>query len=279
VKLAISNLAWSPERDGLVAQRLRDLGVPGVELAPTKVWPKPLDATAAEVSACRRFWEGHGLEIRALQALLFGRPDLTVFGDEAARAQTLAYLAGMCALAQQLGASVLVFGSPRNRAVGARSAAEVESVAMDFFGRVAEAAEKCGVIVCLEPNPPAYGCDYLTRADEATALVRRIHRPGLGLHLDTACMFLAGDDPADVLPRAVPWLRHFHVSEPQLGPVGGGGLDHGPAASAVRACGYDGWLSIEMRAAGDDSEPARVEEAVRTVQEKYLKPASQDWAA
>jgi D-psicose/D-tagatose/L-ribulose 3-epimerase len=271
VKLAVSNLAWSPERDERVARLLRELGVPGVELAPTKIWAKPLEAAPGEVAAYRRFWEGHGLSVRALQALLFGRPDLTVFGDEATRQQTLAYLCGMCSLAQELGACVLVFGSPRNRAVDGRTATEVEPVAVEFFGRVAEAAERCGVTFCLEPNPPVYGCDYLTRADEAAALVRRVGRPGLGLHLDTACMALAGDAVEEVLPRAVACLRHFHVSEPQLAPVGTGGLDHGPAAAALRECGYAGWISIEMRAAGDGTELVRVEQAVRAVQETYLR--------
>jgi D-psicose/D-tagatose/L-ribulose 3-epimerase len=271
VKLAVSNLGWSPERDGRVARLLRELDVDGVELAPTRVWPKPLEAAPGEVAACRRFWEGHGLTIRALQALLFGRPYLTVFGDEAARQQTLAYLCGLCSLAQELGARVLVFGSPRNRAVEGRSPAEVEAVAVDFFSRVAEAAERCGTIFCLEPNPPVHGCDYLTRADEAAALVRRVGRPGLGLHLDTACMALAGDAAEEVLPRTVDCLRHFHVSEPGLAPVGRGDLDHGPAAAALGRIGYAGWISIEMRAAGDGTELLRVEHAVRSVQETYLK--------
>src|SRR5207253_1712162 len=138
------------------ADLLRRLGVSGVELAPTKVWPKPLEATAAEVAACRHFWEGHGLQVRALQALLFGRPDLLVFGDPAVRRRCLEYLSGMCGLAEQLGATVLVFGSPANRATAGRSAAEVESIAVEFFGRVAEAAEHHGVTFCLEPNPVAY---------------------------------------------------------------------------------------------------------------------------
>src|SRR5437764_116334 len=109
MKLAVSNLAWSPEREGRAARLLRGLDVQGVELVAARVWPKPLEATPGEVTACRRFWEGHGLPVRALQGLLSGRPDLTVFGDAAARRQTLAYLCGTCSLARELGAEVLVF--------------------------------------------------------------------------------------------------------------------------------------------------------------------------
>lgn len=270
MKLAVSNLAWSPEQDALAAGLLRRAGADGVELAPTKVWPKPLEATADDIAACRRFWEGHGLPVRALQALLFGRPDLTVFGDAAARARTLEYLSGMCRLAQRLGAAVLVFGSPVNRAAGGRPAAELAQVALDFFGRAADDAGRRGVTLCLEPNPPVYGCDWVTRADEGAALVRAVGRPGLGLHLDTACMALASDAPAEVVPRSLDCLRHFHVSEPQLGPVGGGDFDHAPAAGALRTSGYAGCISIEMRAVAGDDNLAAVERACRFVREVYL---------
>ncbi len=48
MKLAISNLAWDRGDDFEIAGLLRSMGINGVEIAPTKIWEKPLDATDAE---------------------------------------------------------------------------------------------------------------------------------------------------------------------------------------------------------------------------------------
>src|SRR4051812_46579534 len=113
MRLAISNIAWPSGDDAVVAPLLVEHGAEGVELAPTKVWPRPLEASAAEVRAYRAWWERRGLRLVALQALLFGRPDLTLFGDPATRRRTVDYLKGMISLAAALGAGPLVFGAPR----------------------------------------------------------------------------------------------------------------------------------------------------------------------
>jgi len=82
--------------------------------------------------------------------------------------------------------------------------------------------------------------------------VRRVHHPGLRLHLDTGCATLAGEE-ADAVVRAGPdVVGHFHVSEPGLAAIGTGGADHAAFAAALRAVGYSGWLSIEMREPADD---------------------------
>ena len=79
MRLAVSNIAWPREQDAAVADVLAGLGVSGIEVAPTKIWPKPLEATDADVAAARRFWADRGIEIVAAQALLFGRPGLPLF--------------------------------------------------------------------------------------------------------------------------------------------------------------------------------------------------------
>jgi sugar phosphate isomerase/epimerase len=42
-------------------------------------------------------------------------------------------------------------------------------------------------------------------------------------------------------------MCHFHVSEPNLGSVGLGGVQHKKHASVLKALGYKGWTSVEMR--------------------------------
>jgi sugar phosphate isomerase/epimerase len=268
-KLAIFNIAWNLGDDARVAELMVEAGVRNVEIAPTKVWPKPLLASAREIADYRRFWESRGISIVAMQALLFGRADLVLFGSPEKREETLDYLTRIMALAQELGAGPLVFGSPKNRKVGARPREEADRLAVDFFRRAGDAAVRHGVLLCIEPNPRDYECDFVTNAREGIALVERVGHPGFRLHLDAAGMHLAGDPPEESLRAALPWLGHFHVSEPFLGPIGQGGVRHELLAGALRGGGYAGWTSVEMRADPKIESDAEMRRVLALLRDRY----------
>lgn len=270
MKLAISNIGWTPDLDGDVASQLRELGVTAVEVAPTRRWPDPSATSEAEAAAYREYWRGFGLDIVSLQALLFGRDDLLIFESPSSRAATAVYLEDIIRLSARLGASRLVFGSPRNRRRMNVDLKEAERIAVGFFRRLGEVAFAHAVVLCIEPNPTEYGCDFLTTAKDGIALVQRVGSPGVGLHLDSAAMTLAGDSPLEIIPKAGMSLRHFHISEPFLKPIGSGGVDHKAFAEALAESGYSGWLSIEMRPPESDvSVMDFVRDAVRYAQETY----------
>ncbi|HWE25861.1 MAG TPA: sugar phosphate isomerase/epimerase [Myxococcales bacterium] len=252
MKLAMSAIAWDPPDDEAAARILREHAFTGVELAPTKIFARPDTATDAEVASCRRWWEARGLRVVALQALLFGRPDLTIFADT--QEATLEYLARVVRLGSRLGAGVLVFGSPRNRARGSLPMAEAWPRAVEFFRRLGAAAAEAGTCVCIEPNPPRYGADFIVDSHEAVRLVEEVGSPGFGLHLDAACAQLAGEDFPARLRASARVLRHVHLSEPELAPVGAGGSVDLPAtAAALRDISYGGFVSVEMKPAGLDA--------------------------
>jgi D-psicose/D-tagatose/L-ribulose 3-epimerase len=256
MRLAASNIAWKSAEDEAVAEVLREVGAEGVELAPTAAWSKPLEASEAEVLAYRRLWESRGLRIVSMQALLFGRPELRIFGDETTRQATFDYLAGMIRLGGRLGAHALVFGSPKNRAVGELPRSVVEDIALPFFRGLGELALQHGTALCIEPNPPAYGADFVTTAAEGLELVRKVGSAGFRLHLDAGGMTMTGEQQE---PAAFAEALHFHASEPNLAPVGTGGTRHEDFARSLRQVGYRGWVSLEMRASGETGniEPLR----------------------
>jgi sugar phosphate isomerase/epimerase len=253
VRLAFSNLAWPAERDADVLPALPDLGFPWLEVAPTRLWPDPLAQDAAAVAAARTAVESAGLRIVALQSLLFQRPELQLFGDAEAREGLHDHLVGMAHLAAQLGATRLVFGSPGNRRRGDLSLEAADEIAVGVFARLGAVAADLGVCFCIEANPVDYKCDYLTDAVASTAFVRAVDSPGVRLHLDTACMALAGDDAAERVREGADVLAHVHASAPQLGAVGPDGpVDHANIAAALLAVDYDGHVSVEMLAQPED---------------------------
>lgn len=129
---------------------------------------------------------------------------------------------------------------------------------------------------CLEPNPEAYGCDFLTCAREGADFVAAIDSPGIGLHLDAAGMTLAGDDMAAEIERCGPLLHHFHASEPNLGPVDASTsvVEHETAAMALARAGYDGFVSIEMREPDPNDGLDAVRAAQRFVANAYGSPTA-----
>ncbi len=212
MRLAISNIAWPAGADAAVTPLLHRYGVEGVELALTKLWHEPLAVPAAEVRAYRDGWVKQGLRIVALQALLFGKPHLKLFGSEPVRREMLDYLTGIIERAGQLGARALVFGSPKNRQRNGCSHTEARAIAVPFFRELSVAARRHGASFCIEPNPPQYGCDFVTTVAEGVELVDAVADDGFGLHLDSAAMHLAGDPPAASIAAAAERCKHFHVS-------------------------------------------------------------------
>jgi sugar phosphate isomerase/epimerase len=269
VKLAVSNIAWEPGEDDAIAELLRREGVGGVEIAPTKWRERPLEASSADIDAYRRAWADRGLPIVSMQSLLFGRPDLQLFGDRSTRTATLDYLRRIIDLSAKLGARALVFGSPKNRIRGSLPMTEALDIACDVFRAVGDHARAHGVVFCIEANPPAYGCDFITTTAEAVAVCRAVDDAAVRINADLGGMTMSREDVGSTLQAAAPFIGHFHASEPNLEQLGAG-AHHAAAATALHAIDYAGWASIEMRAAGGGAERiAAVERAVRRAKAAY----------
>jgi D-psicose/D-tagatose/L-ribulose 3-epimerase len=270
VKLAVSNIAWDPAEQDDVLAMLGDLGVLGIEVAPTKLWPDWEGAEPGSAAEWRHRFALKQFELPSMQAILFGKPELQVFGPEPVREATLDHIGRVAELAAALGAGPLVFGSPKNRDRGRFSPDEAFEVATGFFREAGRRCAPHGVWLCIEPLPEAYGSNFVNRWREAADLVQAVDEPGFGLHLDTGCIHLAGDDPAEAVRACQGTIRHFHVSEPHLVDLGQPAIDHRRVGEALREADYQGWISIEMRRADD---PLRgIAEAVRLVTACYGSP-------
>lgn len=271
MKLAVSSIAWSTDEEPKVVSLMNSARVKTVELAPTKIWAHPTKVSARDVAEVTRWWSERGISIYAFQSMLFSRPDLKLFESEALRAECLQYLKEFITLAGRMGVKRMVFGSPKNRQRGEMSYDQAFALAIPFFKELAEVAYANKVVFCIEPNAPLYGCDFVTTASEGADLVRAVDHPGFGLHLDTACMMLAGDDPYESIHDSAEYLRHFHVSAPMLGQVDASeemATAHASAATALREIAYDQVISIEMRPY-ESGNVQRVETALNFTKRAY----------
>lgn len=244
MKLAVSNIAWNDADEPVVLSLLRHHGIFGIEAAPTRFWPDWSGATPKAARAARRRLADEAFEVPSLQAIFYAKPDCQLFGERRAFIDHVRHVAD---LAAELGARILVFGAPKNRDPGALT----PDIA---FGQAVEVLRQCGtdcaargVKLCIEPNPQAYGCNFVTDSRSGLALVRAVDSPGFGLHLDTGGLTLAREDPAIAIAEARGALAHLHVSEPSLAPIVPASIDHAAVGGTLRKVGYDGWCAIEMR--------------------------------
>ena len=222
------------------------LGYDGLELAPFT-----LDAEAphllpeARRTEVRRSAAEAGMPITSLHWLLVAPPGLSICtDDEALLARTREVMRRLIGLAADLGASVLVHGSPAQRPVRSASDAARAEETMRLAGAWAAAA---GVTYCLEPLD-AGQTSWARTVEEAAGIVRRAAVPGLAAMLDVSA---AGNGEAEDVPALLDrWLptglvRHVHLNDRNRRGPGQGGDRFGPILSALRRNGYERWCAVE----------------------------------
>ncbi|WP_422347344.1 sugar phosphate isomerase/epimerase family protein [Stenotrophomonas sp. DR009] len=246
MSISISNIAWNPDEDGAVAQLLGDLCVHHIDVAPSKYFPAPAEASDAAISRVRGSWEALGIRIIGMQSLLFGTAGLNVFAPADVQLRMLEHLRHVFRIGSGLGATRAVFGSPRNRDRGSMSLRQANEVGAEFFHRLGEAARLEGITLCLEPNPECYGANFMTHTEATAEVVRMTGHAHIRMQFDTGSIFINNEDPAELLARHADIIGHVHLSEPGLSPLGASGTDHASMAAALNQYMHDAPLTIEM---------------------------------
>ena len=244
-RLSVSNLAWGVDHHKQVLTLLAGLGVRGVEVAPTRIAPWA-DLSPDRLRRYRSEVEAAGLSISSLQAIFFGVEEARLLHDSLAFEAMSEQFRLVAEIGAILGAEIAVYGAPRTRMRGNMSHESARGIAMERFSVLGDIAQSFGVSIGIEPIPGAYGGDFLTSAFEVIEFVRELRHPFVRLHLDTGCVLLAGDKIDEAIRGGIPWLRHFHVSEPQLGDFTAPTAQHGLASASLRHTGYEHWIAIEM---------------------------------
>ena len=231
--LSISNIAWNTADDAEAARILAALDVHHIDIAPGKYFPNPETASDTDIRAVRKIWQQRGFSLAGFQSLLFGTQGLNVFASPDVQEKMLTHLTHICRIAAGLGVHRLVFGSPRNRDRKGLSDAQTEEMAQDFFTRLGNIAQIHDVVFCLEPNPEAYGANFLTNTRDACNFVSALNHPAIRLQLDTGAMFM-NNESCDILQTVREWTGHVHISEPNLAALGQSGVSHELTGNAFR---------------------------------------------
>jgi len=249
MRIALCNevLAGMPlERQCEYAARL---GYDGLEIAPFTLGPSPEQISMADAARIRAVVEAAGLVVTGLHWLLVKPEGLSLTDPDASvrnrTVETMIHLIGLCA---ELGGSVLVHGSPKQRQI---AQGETHAVALarlqDALAEVAPAAARAGVTYCIEPLSHQE-TSLLNTVAEAVELVRSINHPNLRTMIDCSA---AGLTETDSIPSLIDrWLptgliAHVQVNDPNRRGPGQGEMKFAPILAGLKRHNYTGTIAVE----------------------------------
>jgi sugar phosphate isomerase/epimerase len=117
--------------------------------------------------------------------------------------------------------------------------------ALEAFTICGRAAERHGVMFCLEPLTSAE-TNLMTSAREVIGFVRAVNLPHLQMMLDVKAMSAEERPMPDVIREAAPHLRYVHCNDANLRGPGFGATDFVPVFGALKEIGYGGYASVEV---------------------------------
>ncbi len=258
MKLAISNIAWQPDESDAVYELLQAYGFEGLEFAPGLLFPEEDDAfvpRTGAVNATLQRLASFGLRPVSMQSLHFGVQGAALFGTDTERTVFTNSINRAINLAGRLEFSNLVIGSPRNRVIpGDMDTQQADEIALSEFRLLADSAFKTGQKLAIEPNPAAYGANFLTRMSDVCDFVSRCDHPAITINFDTGALHMNEDMGAleKLYDLARQKISHIHLSEAWLAPVPSGMDWLVSFSDIVKARNYDGWVSIEMKRSEKD---------------------------
>lgn len=251
-QLAASNIGWVQQDDARILATMKRVGYTGLEIAPTRVLPQSPYTHLPQAQDFARQMAQEGFSIPSMQSILNGKTE-NLFDPQGAQA-LLAHLQSAYAFAQSVHCPSLVFGCPRNRQMPPEGCVQD---ADPFFVQAAQLAAQAGVVLALEPVPPCYSTNFLNRVQDTFAYVRRLSVPGLTVNFDLGAL-LTNEEPLSLLENELDLVSHIHISEPGLAPICPR-PEHCQLADLLRANGYTGFVSIEMKTTDADTMEAALQ--------------------
>jgi D-psicose/D-tagatose/L-ribulose 3-epimerase len=225
------------------------LGYDGLEVAPFTLSDAPEKISTAEAGKIRATVEASGLVVTGLHWLLVKPEGLSLTDPDATvRNRTLDVMIRLTGLCAELGGTVLVHGSPKQRQI---APGETHAVALarlqDGLAQVALAAATAGVTYCIEPLSQQE-TSVLNTIAEAAELVRSINHPNLRTMIDCSA---AGLTETESIPSLIDrWLptgliAHLQVNDPNRRGPGQGEMQFAPILAALKRQHYAGTIAVE----------------------------------
>jgi sugar phosphate isomerase/epimerase len=223
------------------------LGYAGVEIAPFTLADSVTDIPAAERQKIRESAARNQIEVAGIHWVLVKPEGLYInHPDSALRERTAQYFCDLVDFCADVGGKVMVVGSPKQRnLLPGVSRAQGWDWATTTFRNAVRRAEDRGVVICFEPLAPAE-TNFINTAAEALEFVQQLRSPCFKIILDVKAMCSESKPIPMIIRESWPHFGHFHANDRNLKGPGFGDVDFSPIAAALKAVGYNGFVSVEV---------------------------------
>jgi sugar phosphate isomerase/epimerase len=227
---------------------LKKFGYGGVEIAPFTLSKLITELSTERRRELKMIIEDAGLETIGLHWLLAKTEGLYLTSPaESVRRATGDYLIALAEATRDLGGTLMVLGSPKQRSLlPGVSFDQAFGYAAEVFNRVMPAIGAAGVDLCFEPLAPD-DTDFENTCQQATELVRQVNHPHFKLHMDVKAQSSErGASVPELIRNYAKEAGHFHAQDVNLRGPGMGQVDFKPIMKALVDSGYRRWISVEV---------------------------------
>ncbi len=251
VKLAFSTNAYKKHSLEEAIGSIARLGYAGVEIMADVPHAYPPHITPERIQSLRHLLEKFKLGISNVNAFtLFALGDTYhpswVEADPALRQQRIDHTVNCIEMTAALGAKTISLqpGGP----LGADDQATCLNRYEAGLREVLPIAQKHNIILMVEPEPGL----LIETSTQCMALLSRIDHPNLKMNCDLGHFFCVGEDPAQVLKAAQPWIAHIHLEDIRQDRIhqhlipGRGAMNWTAIFNAIRTIQYTGWVTVEL---------------------------------
>lgn len=226
-----------------VIKRLARIGYDGIEIGAAAPHAYPDYLTAERRREIKSILDDNGMALASMLPAPGGGPGFNVASaNPLERAAAIDQYKKVTELCAQWGGKVLlyvagwqVFGTTRQQAWAWSREALVE---------IADFAAGHGVTVCIEPT--SADSNLIDSCDDVMTLMAEAGRPNVAAMFDTFHTLYRSEVPTDYVYRLGKDLKHIHLADINREPPGSGVVDYVALIEALRAIGFDGYLTMEI---------------------------------
>lgn len=229
-------------------ERFPELGADYIEINLTQL----SEHSFSDIEERKKLLSSLGAECYSANCFFPG--DIRLTGESVDYPRITGYIEDVFAKAAILGLKTAVFGSGRARAVSdgfprERAREQLIYLCSDI---IAPAAEKYGIVCCIEPLRHQE-TNVFNTCTETAGFIREVNSQNIRLLVDLYHMDMEGE-PREALLAQGDILRHAHIASAKNGrniPQPGDSEDYSEFFSILKTIGYQGGISLEG-GAGED---------------------------
>ena len=241
MKIGFCMLLWTTSVGREHRALLEDIGATGYDGVEIPV----LDGTPDDFAAIGRMLDDIGLERTAITVIPSADSD-PLSPDPTVRKAAVDYLSWAVDCTAALGARQVA--GPLHQVLGRFSGAaptgDERANAREVHRAAGELAARQGVTIALEALN-RFECYFANTMDDLCAHVTAVGHPAITAMYDTFHANIEEADPVAAYSRNAGHVTHVHISENDRGVPGRGHVPWGETFRAIKASGYDNWLTIE----------------------------------